>query len=69
MNFLFIPEGMTKERLEEHFKMFYRKHFMWTETLAGYTSMIWHSLESWRRLFLNLSGFFRFIRSSKRLGT
>lgn len=69
MNFLFIPEGMTKEQLENNFKLFYRKHFMRLEILLGYTSMIWRSTDSWKRVILNLPGFFRFVRSSKRIGT
>lgn len=68
MNFLFIPEGMTKERLEELFKLFYRKHFMRPEILLGYASMIWRSTDSWKRVMQNLPDFFKFAKSDKRLG-
>jgi len=68
MNFLFVPEGMTKERLEELFKLFYRKHFMRPEILLGYMSMIWRSTDSWKRVMQNLTAFLRFARSNKRLG-
>ncbi|MDP2862783.1 MAG: radical SAM protein [Desulfobacterales bacterium] len=69
MNFLFIPEGMTKERLEELFKLFYRKHFRRSEILLGYTSMIWRSPDSWKRVLQNLPSLFKFVKSDKRLGT
>jgi radical SAM superfamily enzyme YgiQ (UPF0313 family) len=69
MNFLFIPEGMTKDKLEELFRLFYRKHFMKPEVLRGYTSMIWRSPDSWRRVTFNLLNFLKFVISDKRLGS
>jgi len=69
MNFLFIPKGMTKEKLEELFRLFYRKHFMKPEVLRGYTSMIWRSPDSWRRITFNLVNFLKFAISDKRLGS
>jgi radical SAM superfamily enzyme YgiQ (UPF0313 family) len=68
MNFLFIPEGMTKEKLEELFRLFYKKHFMKPDVLRGYTSMIWRSPDSWRRVIFNLLNFLKFAISNKRLG-
>jgi len=69
MNFLFIPKGMTKERLEELFKLFYRKHFTRPEILFGYASMIWRSPDSWKRVMQNLPDFLKFARNDIRLGT
>ena len=68
MNFLFIPKGMTKVRLEELFKLFYRKHFTRPEILFGYASMIWRSPDSWKRVMQNLPDFLKFARSDIRLG-
>lgn len=68
MNFLFIPNGMTKEKLEELFKKFYRKHFMRPKVLLEYTSMLWRSPDSWERFMRNLPDFIKFIVSNKRLG-
>lgn len=67
MNFLFIPHGMTRERLEHLFHTFYRKHFRRKLILLGYLSMIRHSPDSWKRLLLNLPDFLKFAKYDKRL--
>ncbi len=68
MHFLFVPWGMTRERLEELFINFYRTHFMRPGVLLGYVAMIWKSPHSWRRFLGSLGYFLRFARSSRRLG-
>jgi anaerobic magnesium-protoporphyrin IX monomethyl ester cyclase len=68
MNFLFIPEGMTREVLEEYFIKFYKAHFLRIKTLWNYFAMLWHSPDSWARFIGNLKGFITFARSDKRLG-
>ncbi len=68
MNFLFIPKGMTREKLEALFRKFYRKYFMRPKTLFGYTSMLWRSPDSWSRFMRNLPDFIKFIMSNKRMG-
>lgn len=67
MQFLFIPNGMTKERLEELFITFYKSHFKRPKVLLGYVAMLWKSPESWRRFAANLFSFLRFARSNKRI--
>ncbi len=68
MSFQFIPDGMTKERLEELFIDFYKSHFQRPKVLLGYVAMLWKSPDSWRRFIGNLFSFMSFIKSNKRLG-
>ncbi len=67
MRFQFVPHGMTKERLEELFILFYKSHFRRPKVLWGYVSMLWKSPDSWLRFIGNLGNFLRFIRSNRRL--
>jgi len=68
MNFLFIPQGLDKARMEELFIAFYRTHFMRTKVLLGYAAMLWKSPDSWLRFIFNARNFFKFARSNDRLG-
>ncbi len=68
MNFLFIPEGMTRAVLERHFIRFYKAHFLRIKTLWNYFTMLWRSPDSWVRFMGNLKGFITFARSDRRLG-
>ncbi len=68
MHFQFVPTGMTRERLEELFTLYYKSHFQRPQVLLSYVTMLWKSPDSWRRFALNLGSFLRFARSSKRLG-
>ncbi len=68
MNFLFIPKGMTRERLDELFIDFYRRHFKRSRVLLGYAAMLYRSPDSWYRFLKNGLDFLRFARSNKRLG-
>ena len=68
MNFLFIPEGMNRERMEELFQKFYKAHFMRPRVICGYASMLWRSPDSWFRFAKNIADFLKFARSNKRLG-
>ncbi len=67
MQFLFIPKGMNKERMEELFISFYKSHFQQPKVLWGYVTMLWKSPSSWRRFAGNFFSFLRFIKSNKRL--
>jgi anaerobic magnesium-protoporphyrin IX monomethyl ester cyclase len=69
MHFLFIPTGMTKERLDEFFKEFYKTRFLRPEVLWGYVAMLWRSPDSWMRFIRNLGDFIRFAKTSKRRET
>jgi radical SAM superfamily enzyme YgiQ (UPF0313 family) len=68
MHFQFVPHGMTRERLEELFTLFYKSHFQRPRVLLGYAAMLWKSPDSWRRFAGNLGSFLRFARSNRRLG-
>jgi radical SAM superfamily enzyme YgiQ (UPF0313 family)/glycosyltransferase involved in cell wall biosynthesis len=68
MHFLFIPKGMTKERMEKLFLRFYRTHFMRPKVLLNYLSMLWRSPDSWFRFIRHLKKFVKFAGSNKRLG-
>ena len=67
MQFRFIPHGMSRERLEELFIEFYKRHFQRPRVLAGYVAMLWRSPDSWKRFALNLGDFLRFARSNRRI--
>jgi radical SAM superfamily enzyme YgiQ (UPF0313 family) len=67
MNFLFVPEGMTRERLEELFILFYKTHYTQARVLAGYLTMLWKSPDSWRRFIADLGSFWRFAHTDRRL--
>jgi anaerobic magnesium-protoporphyrin IX monomethyl ester cyclase len=67
MNFLFVPNGMTKERLEELFIEFYKAHYKRPKVMMGYVEMLWKSPDSWLRFASNLPGFLKFAKSNKRI--
>ncbi len=67
MHFLFVPRGMTRERLEELFTEFYKRHFKRLRTIWGFTKMIWQSPDSYKRFFLNFGSFLSFARSNERI--
>ncbi|MCP3952986.1 MAG: radical SAM protein, partial [Desulfobacterales bacterium] len=67
MEFIFIPNGINKEKLDELFLDFYKSHFMRFKVFLGYISMIWKSPDSYRRFFISFLSFMSFIKSNKRL--
>lgn len=67
MQFVFVPHGMTKERLEELFIDYYRRHYSRLKILFGYVTMLWKSPDSWLRFIRNLGQFLSFARSNKRI--
>lgn len=68
MSFLFIPEGLSRRRLDELFIDFYRRHFKRPRVLLRYAAMLYHSPDSWRRFLKNGLDFLKFARSNRRLG-
>jgi radical SAM superfamily enzyme YgiQ (UPF0313 family) len=62
LNFVFVPAGFTKDRMEELHREFYRRYFSRAQTLLNYTRMIWKSPDSWRRFWMNLPTFLRFTK-------
>ena len=63
LNFVFVPHGFTRERLDELYHEFYRSYFERPAVALRYLAMIWHSPDSWRRLLLNLKDFLNVRRS------
>ena len=68
MDFLFVPNGISRERMNELFQLFYKTHFLQTKVLLDYVAMIWKSPDSWKRFLCNAMDFIRFARSNKRYG-
>jgi len=60
LNFIFIPKGFTRDRLEQLYREFYRGYFSRPRILLNYVSMIWKSPDSWRRFIKDLPTFLRF---------
>ena len=64
-NFVFIPRGFTRERLEELYLRFYRTFYKSPSGLLNFVSMIWKSPESWRRFMGNAGAFIGVAREMK----
>jgi anaerobic magnesium-protoporphyrin IX monomethyl ester cyclase len=60
LNFVFVPEAFTKERLEERYREFYRRYFTRPRVLLSYVSMLWKSPHSWLRFLKDLKAFLSF---------
>lgn len=67
MEFLFVPERMTRERLDALFIDFYKSHFQRPSVMASFLAMVWKSPDSWRRMLKNLPGFINFARRNRRI--
>ncbi len=67
MDFIFVPNGMTKERLDDLFIKFYQAHFKRPKVLLGYLAMLWKSPDSWRRFLRNIFSFLKFTRQKNRI--
>lgn len=65
LNFVFVPQGFTLERIEERYREFYRRYFRRPHILWNYAGMIWKSPHSWMRFMKNLGTFLSFSRSYK----
>ncbi len=59
LNFIFVPKGFTRERLEERHREFYRRYFSRPKVLLGYAGMIWKSPDSWKRFWMDIPTFLR----------
>jgi len=66
LNFMFVPKGFTRNRLEALHQEFYRRYFTRPATLLNYIKMIWKSPDSWKRFWLNLPTFVRFARGTEK---
>ena len=67
MHFLFIPEGLTEDFLEEKFQEFYKDHFTRPRTMYNYVSMLWKSPDSWKRFLSSLPDFLKFAFKGSRI--
>lgn len=66
LNFVFIPNDFSLERLEERYKEFYRRHYQRTRILFSYVKMIWQSPDSWIRFLYNLKDFMKIRKEYKK---
>lgn len=60
MNFVFVPHGLTRERLEELYNEFIRRFYHRTRIHWGYTRMLWKSPHSIAVFLRNLPEILRF---------
>lgn len=65
MNFVFVPHGMTRERLEELYNEFIRRFYRRTRIHWGYTKMLWKSPHSIGVFLRNLPEILRFEMKQK----
>lgn len=63
LNFVFVPKGFTKDRLEERYREFYRRYFSRPKVLLKYVTMFWKSPHSWWRFLKDLPAFLQFRNS------
>lgn len=69
LHFQFVPRGLTRARMEELYRAFYRDHFRRPSVLLGYMAMAWRSPDSTRRFLGNLGKFVRFTQTTERYET
>ncbi len=67
MSFVFIPNGMTKEKLDNLFINFYKFHFIRPKVMFGYITMLWKSPDSWARFMKNFFYFMKFAKTNQRI--
>ncbi|HET6418973.1 MAG TPA: radical SAM protein [Geobacteraceae bacterium] len=65
MNFVFVPHGLTRERLEELYNEFIRGFYRRTRIHWGYTKMLWKSPHSIARFLGNLPEILKFEMKQK----
>lgn len=65
MNFVFVPHGLTKERLEDLYAEFIRRFYRRSRIHWGYTTMLWKSPHSIKLFLKNLPDIIRFELSQK----
>lgn len=65
MNFVFVPHGMTRERLEELYSQFIRRFYRRTRIHWGYAQMLWKSPHSIGVFLRNLPEIIRFEMKQK----
>jgi hypothetical protein len=66
MQFVFVPRGMTRERLERRFRDFYKAYFLRPRSLCNYVTMIWRSPYSWLWFWQHAGDFVRFALTNRR---
>ena len=65
LNFVFVPHGLTKERLEELYNEFIRRFYRRSRIHWGYTRMIWKSPQSVLSFLRNLPAILKFEMKQK----
>lgn len=65
LNFVFVPHGMTRERLDELYDEFIRRFYRRTRIHLGYAAMAWKSPHSIAVFLRNLPAILKFYRRSR----
>ena len=65
LNFVYIPNGFTKEQLEDKYHEFCRKYYKRMGIILKYISMVWKSPHSWYRFLRNIPKFLNFTKKYK----
>ena len=67
MTTVFVPHGLTAEKLESLFLEFYKRYYLRPRTLWNFVSMVWKSPDSWRRFLAHAGSFWTFARANRRI--
>lgn len=62
MNFVFVPEGITRAKLNEHYGRMYRKFFRRPDALVRQFGAALQSPDSCRRLMAGIGDYWKFVR-------
>jgi anaerobic magnesium-protoporphyrin IX monomethyl ester cyclase len=62
MHFVFVPQGLTRDRLDSLYREFYRRHFMRPRVGLGYAKLACQSPDNWRRFAGHLAEYWHFAR-------
>ena len=65
VNFVFIPNGMTKDQLEDLYDEFIRRFYHRSEINIGYAKMLWKSPHSFLSFMRNLPEIISFAMKQK----
>jgi len=65
LNFVFVPNGMTKSQLEDLYDEFIRRFFHRPDITLGYAKMLWKSPHSFMTFLCNLPEILRFYLKQK----
>jgi radical SAM superfamily enzyme YgiQ (UPF0313 family) len=62
MHFVFVPHGLTRERLDTLYREFNRRHFTRPRVWLGYAKLAIQAPDNWRRFAAHAAEYWRFAR-------